>query len=84
MSVMYLFTTLIENLGDPMCFAKFMTQSIKVHHKRGVDLAQYQVVMRSVVRGVVRGVVRTVVWAGLRLNIVIMAWLGACTWSIIR
>ena len=40
--------------------------------------------MRGVARGVARIVVRTVVWARLRLNIGIMAWLGACTYSYIR
>ena len=42
-SVMYAFSTLVDNLSDPDYFRKFMRQSVKVHHGRGISIKQYQV-----------------------------------------
>ena len=42
-SVMYSFTTLVENLNDPGFFNKFMTRNMRAHEGRGVGLQQYEV-----------------------------------------
>ena len=42
-SVMYSFTTLVENLNDPGFFNKFMVRNMRAHEGRGVALQQYEV-----------------------------------------